>query len=549
MDPGKICKEALKAVHYAYRHALRHFHIVIEDNMLILHKPIRGSASYTRLQIVPVGLRDILFVAFHSNPIGGHLNTYRTLHRLHMHYYWPEMFSYVKRMRHACLECALSNPTRGPSSELIYHFPIEAPFCVLFVNAYSAGKYSGFKGSKVYLIAACGMTGFSAMESIQHANSTMFVSGIMKIQLNFGFCYTIVLDKDSKFFGEFKEAVDLLQINRHILSGGNHNPMLVERVNRYLNKGLKIMTNERDSLRVAMEAILLLLYAWNSTPIPRTDLSRSFVALGREFQFPIDFSTNKHCELTSTPSKIASYSCDLASRLSALGDVASLLVKEHCVCHREFVNSHHPDPKLFSIGDIVFARWAVRSNASRGLVDKLTYPFTGPWQITAKLHGASYKIKHCISKAKDKRHASNLSPYPVELIPFQPIDGGDNQFSQLYRKFKEFTPPTPFVVPTNFITTSNALRFTWPTLAELNAEILGDDGSMDGEELSDTGDLILPVAGLYTGPPPAAPSCFIPTVPLANSLAQCIIKSANKLFFILHKIGGSVDDVRKWRLG
>ncbi len=67
--------------------------------------------------------------------------------------------------------------------------------------------------------------------------------------------------------GAFKEAVDLLQINCHVLLVGNHNPMLVERVNRYLNKGLKNMTNERDSVRVAMEAILLLLYAWNSAPI------------------------------------------------------------------------------------------------------------------------------------------------------------------------------------------------------------------------------------------------------------------------------------------
>jgi hypothetical protein len=98
------------------------------------------------------------------------------------------------------------------------------------------------------------------MEPIQHATSSSFASGIMKIQLRFGLCHTIVLDKDSKFFGVFKEAVDLLQINRHVLSGGNHNGMLVERVNRYLNKGLKIMTNERDSVRVAMEAILLLLY-------------------------------------------------------------------------------------------------------------------------------------------------------------------------------------------------------------------------------------------------------------------------------------------------
>jgi hypothetical protein len=107
--------------------------------------------------------------------------------------------------------------------------------------------------------------------------------------------------------------------------------MLVERVNRYLNKGLKIMTNERDSVWVAMEAILLLLYAWNSSPIPGTDLSRCFVALGREFQFPIDFSANKHFELTSTPSTTASYSRELATRLSALREVAALLVGTACL--------------------------------------------------------------------------------------------------------------------------------------------------------------------------------------------------------------------------
>jgi hypothetical protein len=32
-----------------------------------------------------------------------------------------------------------------------------------------------------------------------------------------------------------------------------------------------------------MEAILLLLYAWNSAPIPSTHLLHCFVALGQEF--------------------------------------------------------------------------------------------------------------------------------------------------------------------------------------------------------------------------------------------------------------------------
>ena len=86
------------------------------------------------------------------------------------------------------------------------------------------------------------------MEPISHASATTFASAIMKILLRYGFCHTAVLDKDAKFFGVCSEALDLLQIHRHVLSIANHNPMLVERVNCYLTKGLKIMCNERDSV-------------------------------------------------------------------------------------------------------------------------------------------------------------------------------------------------------------------------------------------------------------------------------------------------------------
>ena len=109
--------------------------------------------------------------------------------------------------------------------------------------------------------------------------------------------------------------------------------MLVERVNRYLTKGLKIMSNERDSVRVALEAILLLLYAWNSCPVPGTDISRSLVAVGREFAFPIDYSSGKHWELTSSPTTVVSYSKELATRLSACQEVSKLLVEEQRSYH------------------------------------------------------------------------------------------------------------------------------------------------------------------------------------------------------------------------
>ena len=124
-----------------------------------------------------------------------------------------------------------------------------------------------------------------------------------------------------------------------VLLSANHNPMLVERVNRYVTKGLKIMCNERDSIRVALEAILLLLYAWNSCPVPGTDISRRLVAVGREFAFPIDYSGGKHWELTSSTTTVVSYSKELGTRLSACQEVAKLLVEEQRSYHRELTNA------------------------------------------------------------------------------------------------------------------------------------------------------------------------------------------------------------------
>ncbi len=129
---------------------------------------------------------------------------------------------------------------------------------------------------------------------------------------------------------------------------------MVERVNRYLTKGLKIMTNEHNSVWIALEAILLLLYAWNSCPIPGTNISRSLVAIGREFAFPINYLTNKHWESTSSPSSVESYFKDLAICLEALCEVDQFLVHEHRAYHCKLINSRRPDPRIYSIGNIVF---------------------------------------------------------------------------------------------------------------------------------------------------------------------------------------------------
>jgi hypothetical protein len=429
---------------------------------------------------------------------------------------------------------------------------------VIHINGYAASKQQGFEGFKIYLIACCGMCTFPAMESVSNASAKTFASAIMKIMLQYGLSHTVVLDKDSKFLGVCQESLDLLHINCHILSGGNHNPMLVKRINCFLNKGLKIMTNKHDSIRVALEAILLLIYAWISCPVPGTDISRSLVAVGCKFRFPINFSSGKAATLISAPGSVEFYSRLLVERLRACHKVALLLVCEQRCWHHQLVHSRRQDHRTYNIGDIVFARQATHSDSKCDIVDKLMYAFTGQWHVTASLPGASYALPHVHHPTlRNKKHASNLSLYPVELIPFQPLDGADTRYGQLYKPigllpFKEaglngFQPSKPFHIASHLLQAGCLNKFHWPTLSKLNEDIIPFPWSnndercliMDGDHSS-----VEPI--LYNGPSPS-PATYSPrTIPPISSLIASILSSSDRLFFISHSLEN--PNTHEWRL-
>ena len=334
--------------------------------------------------------------------------------------------------------------------------------------------------------------------------------------------------------------------------------MIVKRLNCYLNTGLRIMTNERDSVRVALEAILLLIYTWNSCPVPGTDISWSLVAVGCEFAFPINFSTGKNAELISLPGAVATYSRELATQLDACCEVAMLLVKEQRAWHRELINARRPDPRVYSVGDVVFARRATRSDSKHGKVDKLMHPCTGPWRITKSLPSASYALEFVYNtKRTDKKHASDLSPCPLELTPFEPLDGVDNHYGQLYKPisaspFKEagingFTPPQPFQLASNFLTKGDFWDFHWPTVSKLNDKISPFpwiDNNECSRILSGVNITTKPI--LYSGPPPTLVACHPPDIPPLSTLVASIIRSLDKLFFVSHSLGN--PSAREWQL-
>ena len=170
------------------------------------------------------------------------------------------------------------------------------------------------------------------------------------------------------------------------------------------------------------------------------------------------------------------------------------------------------------------------------------FKYTGPWIIINKLPGSSYKIRHKIKNVVDKRHASHLSPFPLELMSFTPISGSDNEYGQIHKPitkdaFKSagvtgFHPVQPF--QSAFLNTSDIDEpIQFPSLSDLNDEIFpyepGEKLILDESSYSDVSNSIehLPV---MTVPPP--PAYQPPTPPTIQTLTVQIIQSVDKLFFL-----------------
>ena len=109
------------------------------------------------------------------------------------------------------------------------------------------------------------------------------------------------MDEANTFLHSFAVTGRMLNIKVHFLSGENNDPMIVECIYRLLNSCLAIFCNEQGTNHIALEDILMSLYAWNSAAIVGTDISQSLVVVGRESNFLIDYAVNCHCILTSTP--------------------------------------------------------------------------------------------------------------------------------------------------------------------------------------------------------------------------------------------------------
>ena len=82
----------------------------VEDGVLFqLEHPKGMKIRQLRRRVVPISLRQVIYTAFHASPMAGHVGFYKTYWRIAARYYWPSMYSDVRRAVLECGHCILGN--------------------------------------------------------------------------------------------------------------------------------------------------------------------------------------------------------------------------------------------------------------------------------------------------------------------------------------------------------------------------------------------------------------------------------------------------------
>jgi hypothetical protein len=338
---------------------------------------------------------------------------------------------------------------------------------------------------------------------------------------------------------------------------GNHNAILVERFNRYLNSGLRVFIGDRGPNRVFLEGAQTLTYAWNSCPVLGTDLSRSLLTVGREFKFPIDFEADRRVRFEISDHEKKLFAEGLTDLLMKSREIYTLLITEHRAAHREYRNAQIHHPREFKVDDIVFTNVQVQSKQITGTVGKLAYIKRGPYRIIKDYQGGSYELEPLVgrSRATIKKHGSDLYLSPRSLIPHIPVQTSDQAFGDLQKKtisnpykiigLEGYKPAQPWSAPA---ATSNIHLAvledvpSFPSLKELDDEFDGWPESGNPFINKDISTPAIPAESIKDN------ILSLPTsIRTKSTIVADLVRSEDKLFFIAYARERN-QERREWKL-
>lgn len=486
------------------------------------------------------------------------MGRHATLTRLRLRFFWPRMATFIATAISQCPDCILGNSTNRPSSSLLHGSVQDGPWSYVHLDVWIPGDTESFHGDQGILSAMDDLSSAVIVTTIQEHNSAHFGRRFLEnVLLRTGITGVVVVDADSKFRDVFQQMCAALRIRWVPLARGNHKGLRVERFHRFLNKLVTAECRRRGTNQVFPETCHTAAYAWNSAPTDDSDITRSYVAFGLNFKFPMDVDLDHLQPLLGNESAaaIARYitQTDQSRQTSRL--IVQWLTEDRRAIHREKVNANRRQVS-FALGDCVSVRVQHQSNAAKDRVQKLEWSIRGPFEITQVLGHDAYEVRPLgrPDLATRRYKTDQLRHLPPSIQPCSPLDTVDYRYLNIdrppilhpYRQtlgidsYNHLWLDTP-APSTNTVGSDIDLPFSvsatnshFPTIQALNDELQPEPDRPHDTHLPTN-----------SAPSPLVPSTSQPTKPLdllANdSLYQAISDSADKLFFIQYVPDGAMS--------
>lgn len=374
---------------------------------------INDSTIYIKLRagwklLVPVNLREKLLKNFHDDAISAHQGNYRTAQRIRAHYWWKTMLADVKKYVarcDICMKCKPSNiPLRAPMGKP--KLP-ETPWRMIACDF--MGPFPRTKNQNNNLLVVTDLfSKFSLLKPLRNAKTNLMIKYLEEeIFMVYGVPEVLLTDNGtifkSKKFIEFCASYGTVPWKSAVYHAQN-NP--VERVNLSLGSAIRsyIGENHRDWDKNISKIGCALRTAVHGT----TKNTPYYLNFGQ--QMCTHGSSYKISDtLTNLNNKGVETECEefFLARKEAVENMSASHER-----NSKYYNLRTRVTK-FNVGDTVYKRNFVLSNAAKSFCEKFAYLFV-PAKVTEKLGSNCYRLTDLKGKDFGICSAKDIRPKPSE---------------------------------------------------------------------------------------------------------------------------------------
>ena len=365
----------------------------LKDGVLRI-RPTTDKKEWTSRIIIPQSLVKPALKRVHDGIEGGHLGTFKTLHKLQARFWRPGLSSSVYDYVQSCLTCGQCKPPpKKPKAKLI-SIPSSHPMQRVHIDIIGPLPRTK-KGNSYIMTVQCAYTKWAEAYPLRNQRASTCARVLINDWIyRYGVPDSIHTDQGTNFESTlFQEMCEVLEINKtrttsyHPAGNGQ-----VENFNRTLKSLLKVRVTENTN--TWDEYLGACLMAYRSSIHKSTGYTPFHLMFGRETRMPLDIMLGE--QIDEEEESYGEFATELKEKLTEAYRQTSKNLQV-AQCRQKAYYNQDATNKVYKPGDKVFL---YTPQLKVGEAAKFHRFWSGPYIIQEKLSDVNYKIKMSGAKTK-----------------------------------------------------------------------------------------------------------------------------------------------------